>query len=98
LADDVKLDVLAKETEGFSGADIAAVCSEAKLIAIRNFVSEHAEELEAGANLQKEIKACKVTQTHLLEALKQAKPTEERAIAVGKEISKEKVKKDMGFV
>jgi len=35
LADDVKTDFLAKQTPGFSGADIANVCNEAALIAAR---------------------------------------------------------------
>ncbi|WP_442267016.1 ATP-dependent zinc metalloprotease FtsH [Tenacibaculum sp. ZS6-P6] len=36
LADDVKLDFLAQQTPGFSGADIANLCNEAALIAARN--------------------------------------------------------------
>ncbi|HPB02333.1 MAG TPA: ATP-dependent zinc metalloprotease FtsH, partial [Bacteroidales bacterium] len=36
LAEDVKSDFLAKQTPGFSGADIANVCNEAALIAARN--------------------------------------------------------------
>ncbi|KXB06227.1 hypothetical protein AKJ53_01025 [candidate division MSBL1 archaeon SCGC-AAA382F02] len=41
LASDVDLDVLAGKTEGFSGADIAAVCKEAGMLALReNFESE----------------------------------------------------------
>lgn len=36
LSDDVKSEFLAKQTPGFSGADIANVCNEAALIAARN--------------------------------------------------------------
>ena len=36
LSDDVESDFLAKQTPGFSGADIANVCNEAALIAARN--------------------------------------------------------------
>ncbi len=36
LGDDVKAEFLAKQTPGFSGADIANVCNEAALIAARN--------------------------------------------------------------
>ena len=36
LADDVNVEFLAKQTPGFSGADIANVCNEAALIAARN--------------------------------------------------------------
>ncbi|AFL66054.1 CDC48 family AAA ATPase [Desulfurococcus amylolyticus] len=35
LAEDVNLDELARRTEGYTGADIAAVCREASLIALR---------------------------------------------------------------
>ncbi|ACL10371.1 Cell division control protein 48, AAA family [Desulfurococcus amylolyticus 1221n] len=35
LAEDVSLDELARRTEGYTGADIAAVCREASLIALR---------------------------------------------------------------
>ena len=36
LADDVKLDKLAKNTEGYVGADIEAVCREAAMLTLRN--------------------------------------------------------------
>jgi ATP-dependent metalloprotease FtsH len=36
LADDVKIDFLAQQTPGFSGADIANMCNESALIAARN--------------------------------------------------------------
>ncbi|MFO7878886.1 MAG: ATP-dependent zinc metalloprotease FtsH [Bacteroidales bacterium] len=36
LSEDVDIDLLAKQTPGFSGADIANVCNEAALIAARN--------------------------------------------------------------
>ena len=35
LSDDVKIDFLAQQTPGFSGADIANMCNEAALIAAR---------------------------------------------------------------
>jgi transitional endoplasmic reticulum ATPase len=38
LADDVNLQSLAKETEGMAGSDIEAICRQASLIAIREFV------------------------------------------------------------
>ena len=98
LGDDVNLDALAKETDGFSGADIAAICSESKLIAIRNYIDKHKEDIEADKELDSEKCDCKVTQEILLEALEQTKPTDERAVAVGKDMRKELDKKDLGFV
>jgi transitional endoplasmic reticulum ATPase len=38
LAFDADLDVLAQETEGIAGSDIAAICQEASLMAIREFI------------------------------------------------------------
>ncbi len=98
LSKDVDLDYLARETEGFSGADIAAIASESKLIAIRNYVMEHGEDAASGESFDEEKCDCIITQEVLLEALEQAKPTEERIGAVGKDIRKESIKKDMGFV
>ncbi|GAG52917.1 unnamed protein product, partial [marine sediment metagenome] len=98
LAKDVDLDYLARETEGFSGADIAAIASESKLIAIRNYVMEHGEDAASGESFDEEKCDCIITQEVLLEALEQAKPTEERIGAVVKDIRKESIKKDMGFV
>ena len=97
LSDNVKLEDLARETEGFSGADIAAICSEGKLIAIKNYVAEHEEELESG-EFDEEKCECKITQEILLEALEQTKPTDERATAMVKDARKEISKEDIGFV
>ncbi len=41
VADDVDLDRLADETEGYSGAEIAAVCREAAMTAIERVADEH---------------------------------------------------------
>ena len=97
ISDNVKLDDLARETEGFSGADIAAICSEGKFIAIKNYVAEHEEELESG-EFDEEKCECKITQEILLEALEQTKPTDERATAIAKDARKELSKDEMGFV
>ena len=45
LCDDVDLDELAKRTEGYSGADIAAVCREAGMNAIRRAIKEGKESI-----------------------------------------------------
>ena len=97
ISDNVKLDDLARETEGFSGADIAAICSEGKFIAIKNYVAEHEEELESG-EFDEEKCECKITQEILLEALEQTKPTDERATAIAKDARKELSKDEIGFV
>ncbi len=65
LAKDVKLEELAKETEGFTGADIEAVCREAAMNALR----------EAKA---KGKKVEKVSKKHFIEAIKKVKEALER--------------------
>ena len=40
LASDVDIDQLAQELDGYTGADIQAICEEATLLTIRNAVSE----------------------------------------------------------
>ena len=65
LAKDVKLEELAKETEGFTGADIEAVCREAAMNALR----------EAKA---KGKKVEKVSKKHFIDAIKKVKEALER--------------------
>ncbi len=65
LAKDVKLEELAKETEGFTGADIEAVCRESAMNALR----------EAKA---KGKKVEKVEKKHFIEAIKKVKDALER--------------------
>ncbi len=63
LADDVDLKELAKRTEGYTGADIAAVCREAGMAAIREAIKEGKEHIDA------------VSMKHFEEALKKVKPS-----------------------
>ncbi|MEE9224058.1 MAG: CDC48 family AAA ATPase [Thermoplasmata archaeon] len=48
LAKDVDLDVLARDSEGFTGADIASVSNEATMLSIRDFVLEGGDLSEEG--------------------------------------------------
>jgi transitional endoplasmic reticulum ATPase len=68
---DTKL--LAHRTEGYSGADIAAVVDEAKLIAIRERVAEEKKAAETGQALPQGQFGVKME--HLLEALTRIKPS-----------------------
>jgi len=71
LAEDVKLEELAEKTEGYSGADIEAVCREAGMLAIREALKSGVSREEA-----KEIaKKIKITRRHFEEALKKVKPS-----------------------
>jgi SpoVK/Ycf46/Vps4 family AAA+-type ATPase len=68
---DTKL--LAHRTEGYSGADIAAIVDEGKLIAIRERVADEKKAIESGQALPQG--AFGVKMEHLLEALTRIKPS-----------------------
>ncbi len=73
LAEDVDLEELAAKTEGYSGADIEAVCREAGLAAIREALMELKE---ADKEKVKEVaKKVKVAKKHFEAALKIVKPS-----------------------
>ena len=63
LADDVNLEELAKRTEGYTGADIAALVREAAMLALRETIRE------------KTVKAKPVSMKHFEEALKRIPPS-----------------------
>jgi transitional endoplasmic reticulum ATPase len=68
LADDVDLDELSKKTENFTGADIAAVCNEAVMLAIRDYIS-------GGGKMDKEeLSKSKVEMKHFRTAMKKIEP------------------------
>jgi transitional endoplasmic reticulum ATPase len=68
ISSNVKLDKLAKATEGFSGADIAAVCNEAVMLSIREYVSS------GGTDNAEKIKKNKLTMKHFQKAIQKVKP------------------------
>jgi transitional endoplasmic reticulum ATPase len=68
LAADVDLDDLARRTEGFTGADLAAVANEAVMAAIRSLVVEGQEVAE------KDIDEVKVSMSAFLEAIEKLNP------------------------
>ncbi len=70
LAEDVSLDELAEKTEGYSGADIEAVCREAGLTAIREAISKYSEE-----EVKKAVKEIRVTREHFMKAIEKVKPS-----------------------
>lgn len=70
LADDVNLDQLAKDTEGYSGADLAAVCNASIMRVIRELISTSQTMDEA----QDKARTQKVTMKQFLETLKNIKP------------------------
>jgi len=84
LADDVDIDELAEKTEGYTGADIAAVCNEAVMTAIREYINKHGEKLK-----KEELKKLKVEKRHFEAALKKIKPLPEDELKKHIKIAKE---------
>ncbi|MDI6639407.1 MAG: AAA family ATPase, partial [Methanocellales archaeon] len=71
LADDVDIDVLAKQTEGCVGADIEAICREATMLALREFIRPDMDR----EKVKKDVKHKKINKRHLDMAIEQLKPT-----------------------
>jgi len=68
LADDVERDELAKKMENYTGADIAAVCNEAVMLAIRDII------LEGKELSDKELAEKKVSMKYFERAMKHVEP------------------------
>ncbi len=66
LAEDVDIDKLADMTEGYTGADIEAICNEATMLAIREYISQGKD--------PENPKDAKVEMRHLEEAIRRIKP------------------------
>ena len=62
------LDSLAERTEGYTGSDIATLCNEAVMFAIREHVGK------GGATDKEKVKKLKVRAKHFEEALKHVTP------------------------
>lgn len=71
LGEDVNLEELAKRTEGYVGADIAAICKEAAMLALRELIKPGMDR-ESIAKRSKEIK---IKKRHLYAAMERVKPT-----------------------
>jgi transitional endoplasmic reticulum ATPase len=77
LSPEIDLSELAKRTENYTGADIAAVCNEARMLAIREFINNRSgtEKLT-----QDEVQKSIIRMDHIESALKQVKPTSKEQI------------------
>ena len=74
LADDVNLDEIARRTDGYSGADIAAVANEAVMLTIRNLVAK-------GKDMKlEELKGQKIKMSAFTQALEKTKPVTRTAL------------------
>ncbi len=83
LDKDVDLEKLADVTHGYTGADLAALCKEAAMNAIRRILPLIKEKVEEGERIPDEIlQKLKVTMTDFKEALKVVKPSAMREILI----------------
>ncbi|MEM2738980.1 MAG: CDC48 family AAA ATPase, partial [Candidatus Bathyarchaeia archaeon] len=82
LAEDISIDDLAKRTEGYTGADLAAICNTAVMLAIREHIMENKNPEEA----KKGLKNLKIHKRHFEEALKKVKPISQRELEMYKRI------------
>ncbi len=79
LGEDVDLDELAEVTHGFTGADLAALCREAAMHALRRFLPKIDMKKGIPAEVLKELK---VTRQDFLAALRDIQPTALREVYV----------------
>ncbi|MEM4577167.1 MAG: AAA family ATPase, partial [Candidatus Nezhaarchaeales archaeon] len=70
LSDDVDVQKLVSLTEGYTGADIAALCNAATMMALREFLNKYPDPEEA----KKHAGELKVSMRHFEEALKKVRP------------------------
>ncbi len=73
LAKDIDLDALVAETKGFVGADIEALVREAKLYAIRDFISKMGNRSES--EIKDAMENIRVTKEHIRRAQERVKPS-----------------------
>ena len=85
LAEDVDIDDLAKRTEGYTGADLAAICNTAVMLAIREHIMKSKDPNEVKKNLG----GLRVYMRHFEEALKRVKPMSQRELEMYKRVSEE---------
>ncbi|MCX9074011.1 MAG: AAA family ATPase [Candidatus Methanoperedens sp.] len=81
LAGDVDLNILAEDTEAYTGADIASVCNEAMMLAIREYVNSGKKTDEDS------IKDLKVGYHHFRDAMVKLKPQSKKEMEKYKKIA-----------
>ncbi len=80
LAEDVNLDEIAELTHGYTGADLAALCREAAIHALRRFLPKI--DLESEKIPPEILKEIKVTRKDFLEAMKDIQPSALREVYI----------------
>lgn len=85
LADDVNIDTLANQTEGYTGADIAALASAAVMLALR----EHIEKYKDPKKAESAKNELKVHMKNFEEAMEKIRPLSKHEIDTYKNISEQ---------
>ena len=82
LAPDVDLEKLTEKTKNFTGADIAAICNEAVMLAIRDYIS-------SGGKMEKEeLQKSQVTMKHFEDAISRIEPITQLELESFKKVAK----------
>jgi transitional endoplasmic reticulum ATPase len=84
---------LARETEGYTGADIASLASAAVMLALREHVSRYDEPKQADSHIQE----LKIQMKHFEEAMKKIRPLSTQELDMYKKISELFGKSEIGL-
>src|ERR671916_403036 len=83
LADDFKIEEMAADTDGYTGADIASVTSAAVMLALREHIAKYKDPKEAEKNAHQ----IKIHMTHFKEAMKKIRPLSNQELTMYKNIA-----------
>src|SRR5919205_1221509 len=83
LAEDFKIEEMAANTDGYTGADIAAVASAAVMLALREHIAKFKDPKEAEKNVQQ----LKIHMRHFEEAMKKIRPLSSQELSMYKNIA-----------
>jgi transitional endoplasmic reticulum ATPase len=83
LAEDFKIEEMAANTDGYTGADIASVVSAAVMLALREHVTKYKDPKEA----EKKAQELKIHMKHFEEAMKKVRPLSSQELSMYKNIA-----------
>jgi len=83
LAEDFKIEEMAANTDGYTGADIASVTSAAVMLALREHIEKYKDPKEAEKNAQQ----IKVHMKHFKDAMKKIRPLSKQELSMYKNIA-----------
>ena len=83
LAEDFKIEEMAANTDGYTGADIASVTSAAVMLALREHIAKYKDPKEA----EKNAKQMKIHMKHFKDAMKKIRPLSKQELSMYKNIA-----------